>query len=175
MQKVKIKGINYWKISGDKILEEMPKILKKANVLFSTLHWSAGSYTTLESDYQILIAVDNFIYIAEDIGNWAAHQHTWHRNTGNIGMSFMAMFNKFKYPVTDNMIENGAKAWAVIKKFYKVPWEGFHDHYYYSNLDHYEPKYAKIDCNTVYLENGKLITLFQKTLQKAKWYFTKYP
>jgi hypothetical protein len=177
IEKVKIEGINYYKIPGNDIFELLPGILPETtdkDKLKVTLHWSAGNYSKLESDYQILSTVDGCIYVSEYFLKYSVHQHTWRRNTYNIGVSFMAMYNKLKFPVTDLMIESVAKVQAVLHDFYDIPWTNFKDHKYYSDLDKYEPQFSKWDCRTQHLENGKLIYLFDKVLQKSKWYYEKY-
>lgn len=55
-----------------------------------TLHWSAGKYQTVFSDYHFNILGDGTIEQTKEIG--AKLPHTWNRNTDNVGISICAMF-----------------------------------------------------------------------------------
>lgn len=53
------------------------------------LHWSAGHYNNLDADYHVNITGDGRIFISTE--NFATKlAHTWHRNTGSIGVAICA-------------------------------------------------------------------------------------
>lgn len=55
------------------------------------LHWSAGHYEQLFSDYHINIDWDGRIYLSTpDLAD--VLEHTWHRNTGSIGVCLCCAF-----------------------------------------------------------------------------------
>ena len=56
------------------------------------LHWTAGFYNTLFDDYHINITGDGEIYLSTDDLSQTL-PHTWHRNTGAIGVTICACYN----------------------------------------------------------------------------------
>jgi hypothetical protein len=65
-----------------------------SQVLGIVLHWSVSGYTNTFTDYHICIIGDGTPVITTPIfinGQWNNAAHLWHRNTGHIGVSVMAM------------------------------------------------------------------------------------
>jgi len=167
MEKVKIEGLEYYKISNPEIKTVLPKILPNdINVEWVTSHWTAGAYNHAYRHYQINVG-DNYILVSTNLNSWLTHQHTWQRNFHNIGLAYMAMAKN--YPITKGMIEIGALTQAVIKDKYNLDWDKFLDHAYWANLDGYS--HLRWDIR-LKLNNGK--TLYEEVLEKTKWYYEKY-
>lgn len=82
------------------------------------LHWSAGRYDQVYSDYHINITGDGIIYATTyDFSEVLAH--TWRRNSGSIGISLCCAYNASSraigpYPPTLNQIEFMAQVGAVL-------------------------------------------------------------
>jgi hypothetical protein len=82
------------------------------------LHWSAGKYGQFFEDYHINIDADGSFFISND--NLATVlAHTWHRNTGAIGISLAACYGATTndlgdYPPTQKQIEAIAQLTAVL-------------------------------------------------------------
>lgn len=78
------------------------------------LHWSAGYYDTCFDDYHVNITGDGLIYVSTD--NFAdVLAHTYHRNSGAIGISLCCGYNCNSndlgdYPPTAKQIETMAQA-----------------------------------------------------------------
>lgn len=94
------------------------------------LHWTAGPYGIPFRDYHINIDDDGVIYLmTEDLTEVKAH--TWHRNTGAIGISMCccegALANSGydaefgEYPPTKKQIETLAKVIAALCKALDLP------------------------------------------------------
>ena len=83
-----------------------------------TLHWSAGYYNTLFSDYHISITGDGDIYVStEDLSEVLSH--TWKANSGNVGISLCCGYGATSedlggYPPTDKQIEIMAQVIATV-------------------------------------------------------------
>lgn len=54
------------------------------------LHWSAGRYNTVFDDYHVNITGDGTLYLTGDLDEVKAH--TYHRNTGAIGISLCCAY-----------------------------------------------------------------------------------
>lgn len=82
------------------------------------LHWSAGHYDSFFEDYHINIAKDGSIFLtADDLSEILPH--TWHRNSGAIGVSLACCAGATSNdlgdePPTDAQIESMAKVIAVL-------------------------------------------------------------
>ena len=65
-------------------------------------HWTAGHYSQAYDDYHICIDYDGSVYLTtEDFTDILAH--TWHRNTGAIGIALMCAYRA--------EARNGYNAW----------------------------------------------------------------
>jgi hypothetical protein len=82
------------------------------------LHWSAGRYGQFYEDYHINIDADGSLFISND--NLAVTlSHTWHRNTGAIGISLAACYgattdNLGDYAPTKDQVEAMAQVIAML-------------------------------------------------------------
>lgn len=96
-----------WDLAGD--YGRDPKIY---------MHWSAGLYDTCFEDYHINITSDGLLYAStENLAKVKAH--TYHRNSGAIGISMCCCYGATSeslgdYPPTAAQIESMAKAVAIM-------------------------------------------------------------
>jgi len=94
------------------------------------LHWSAGHYGQFFADYHITIDADGSIYVStEDLSE--VKNHTWHRNSGAIGMALAACAGATTDDLGDeapttNQIETMAQVVAVLCSTLAVPSDGEH-------------------------------------------------
>lgn len=174
MQNIKIDDLNYIRLEESEIqnLERIlpdEKLMTGANyqkdIEFGTLHWSAGTYKTAYSHYQIMVGLENdkpFLLVADKDNFLLAykHSHTWKRNTGNISFSFLGMYNP-NYPITEPMINLMSNAVAIFCKKYNISLSKIVDHKYFAILDGYENE--RWDT-ALKLKNGFLLTDYVKKL-----------
>lgn len=84
------------------------------------LHWTAGRYGQMFDDYHISIDQDGSIWVStDDFAETLAH--TWHRNTGSVGVTLCACYgattdNLGDYAPTAAQIEAMAQVVAVLAK-----------------------------------------------------------
>lgn len=82
--------------------EELREIARKyrySGINHIYLHWSAGRYGQTFSDYHICITGDGALHLMGDLDE--VKSHTWHRNTGAIGVSMMCAFDAVCYSRTN--------------------------------------------------------------------------
>jgi hypothetical protein len=109
------------------------------------LHWSAGHYGQFFDDYHINIDHDGSMYVSTH--NLAeVKTHTWHRNTGAIGIALACCYNANTNdfgpePPTDMQIEAMAQVVAVLCKVLDltVDAERVMTHAEAADLDDYGP------------------------------------
>ncbi|MDR1701324.1 MAG: N-acetylmuramoyl-L-alanine amidase [Sporomusaceae bacterium] len=90
------------------------------------MHWTAGNYTNVFNDYHACIKGDGELYFTTD--NMAeVLEHTWRRNTGNIGLALCcaagAVFpDKFPkgFEPTVAQIETLAETMAILAKEFNL-------------------------------------------------------
>ncbi len=75
----------------NKITVSNPIKLPPADVRGIFLHWTAGRHGQQFPDYHFLVDADGSVYQNNDSPPGARLEHTWHRNTGTIGIAAMAM------------------------------------------------------------------------------------
>lgn len=84
------------------------------------LHWTAGRYDQCFNDYHLNITDDGTIYAStDDLSETLAH--TWHRNTGSVGVTLCCCYGADTadlgdYPPTAAQIEAMAQVTAVLAK-----------------------------------------------------------
>lgn len=84
------------------------------------LHWTAGRYDQCFNDYHLNITDDGAIYAStDDLSETLAH--TWHRNTGSVGVTLCCCYGADTadlgdYPPTAAQIEAMAQVVAVLAK-----------------------------------------------------------
>lgn len=174
MKKTLVQGIPFWRIEAKDIRAELPLLMPNGHARTITLHWTAGGYDNAFADYQVLIGND-YILVSDSLLNFSRHQHTWHRNTFNIGVAFMAMFNATEHnpgpaPVTKNMVEHCALTCSMIVRRYAMGWNQLVDHASWAGVDGYPGE--RWDCQwPVPWEGGEYLT--DVVVRKAKWYHSK--
>lgn len=169
MRQVQVQGRPYWRLETNEIFKELPGLLPAGNPQWVTEHWTAGPYGVGFHDYQILIA-DSYILVSTDFLNYAKHQHTWRRNSQNIGMAYMAMVNATERnpgpcPVTAGMMERMGIVKALLARRYGFGFSSFVDHAHWANVDGYPGQ--RWD-NRFVLPSGH--TIYSATQSKGKWY-----
>lgn len=88
-------------------------------------HWSAGRYGQFFNEYPIEIDFDGSIYLNEEDLSIVG-QHTYHRNSGSIGIGLSCAYNATSndlgdYPPTEKQIESLCRANAVILQTLSLP------------------------------------------------------
>lgn len=84
------------------------------------LHWTAGRYDQCFNDYHLNITDDGTIYAStDDLSETLAH--TWHRNTGSVGVTLCCCYGADTadlgdYPPTAAQIEAMAQVTAALAK-----------------------------------------------------------
>jgi hypothetical protein len=84
------------------------------------LHWTAGRYGQMYDDYHINIDKDGSLWASTDDFTDVL-SHTWHRNTGSIGVTLCCCYQAASnalgpYPPTVAQIEAMAQVVAVLAK-----------------------------------------------------------
>lgn len=106
-------------------LNDIQYMASMSNAESITLHWEASGYGATSEHYHINILGDGTIY--SDYDNLDVRcSHTWHRNTGNIGISLACCADASvwedgrvdfgTYPPTDKQVEVMAQVVAAICK-----------------------------------------------------------
>jgi hypothetical protein len=145
--------------------------------IMAYLHWSAGHYHQIYDDYHIGIDDDGSIYVTTDDLS-AVLVHTWHRNTGAIGISLACgAFSNAKdlgaEPPTDCQIESMARVIAVLSEALNVPINADRvmTHAEAANLDDYGPNTTWERWDLWFLKNGDAMGTGGETIRgKALWY-----
>lgn len=142
------------------------------------LHWSAGHYGQPFEDYHINIDQDGTLYLSTD--NLATVlQHTWHNNTGCIGISmlccaFATMDNLGDEPPTEEQIEAMSKVVALLCKYIGIPCnqEYIRTHAEQANIDDYGPSSETCErWDLAFLHDGDPMMSGGEILRgKANWY-----
>ncbi len=126
-----------------KITIKSPLRLPLGNhVIGIVFHWTAARYGQTFPDYHFCVDYDGTVYQNEEADPDDILPHTWHRNTGRVGIAAMAMFdatttNYGKYPVTAKQIEAMAALAAKIAKRYGIKPEEIRSHSDWAREDGY--------------------------------------
>ena len=124
-------------------------------------HWSGGRYEPNSidlADYHIGILEDGKYLIRDDFTEKLAH--TWHRNTGNIGIAFFACFGATsndlgQYAPTDVQINSMALAVRVVcDALEQSVNDTFKTHAEWADLDGYGPATTCERWDLAILRNG---------------------
>ena len=133
-------------------LAELAKMAKAAKGSIDRLyiHWTAGHYDSVFGDYHINITGAGETYLSTD-DLTAVLAHTWHRNTGAIGIALCCCvdatincdgtFSFGSEPPTDLQIEKTAQVIAVLADVLGLPIDAEHvlTHAEVGDLDGYGP------------------------------------
>lgn len=104
----------------------------RCDIDYIYLHWTAGRYGQVFSDYHISIDYDGRIYLPYDCRNLTVYRsHTWQRNSRAIGIALCAAYGAEanngwncdfgSQPVTDAQIEAMSLVVATICKHAGIP------------------------------------------------------
>ena len=124
------------------------------------LHWAAGRYGQFFDDYHINIDEDGSFFISCD--NFTELKaHTWHRNTGAIGIALACCYggtsnNLGDYPPTALQIEAIAQVVATLCSAYGIECtkDNVMTHAEAANLDGYGPNSTWERWDLWFLSNG---------------------
>ena len=160
--------------SRDSLLEAAQSVGREVIVY---LHWSAGHYHQLYDDYHINIDDDGSIYVVTDDLSTVL-SHTWHRNTGGIGISlacgaFCIPTDLGKEPPTEAQIESMAQVIAVLSRALDLPINADRvmTHAEVANIDDYGPNTTWERWDLWFLYNGDAMGTGGDTLrEKANYY-----
>ena len=133
-------------------LAELAKMAKAAKGSIDRLyiHWTAGHYDSVFDDYHINITGAGETYLSTD-DLTAVLAHTWHRNTGAIGIALCCCvdatincdgtFSFGSEPPTDLQIEKTAQVIAVLADVLGLPIDAEHvmTHAEVGDIDGYGP------------------------------------
>ena len=170
MRRVYVQGATYWRIERASIEKELPQLMPAGSPSSLTLHWTAGNYSTSYRAYQVLIAPDH-ILVSASLLSYFRHQHTWNRNSGNIGVSFMAMAgaterNAGLFPVTKDMVEIASLVVGMLQKKYGLSKSRLRDHAYWAKID----GYAGYRWDAQFILPWENQTLTEVVRRKGWWY-----
>jgi N-acetyl-anhydromuramyl-L-alanine amidase AmpD len=109
-----------------------------------SLHWTAGHYHQFFADYHFCIDKGGEVWQNEEADPGDTLSHTWHRNTGIVGIGAACMYNATdnnygNEPITKQQIESMAALSAKIMKKYNIPMEMVKTHSEWAELDGYGP------------------------------------
>lgn len=128
-------------------LSELKEMAKQCNMWRIFLHWSAGHYGQVYSDYHISIDHNGKIYLpynCKDLNEY--REHTWQRNSGSIGIAIMGCFDACarpydlgSEPVTKEQIESISNVVAVLCKYGGISMNNVMTHEEIAVIDGYGP------------------------------------
>ena len=116
MKKVTLKELKDMAINSRSDVWQKAQSLDREPKIY--LHWTAGKYDSLFSDYHINITGNGDIYVSTDDLS-EVKNHTWKRNTGAIGIGLCCAYgggstNLGDYPPTVKQIETVAQVIDVV-------------------------------------------------------------
>lgn len=160
-------------------LQELMKIAQEAKGQIDKiyLHWSAGHYESFFEDYHINIDKFGAIFIStDDFTETLAH--TWHRNTGAIGIAMACCYNATSNDLgeeapTAEQIESMARVIAVLSYALQleITPDNIMTHAEAADLDGYGPTTTCERWDLAILQNGDEWMSGGNTLRgKALWY-----
>lgn len=148
-------------------------------------HWTAGWYGQAYDDYHFCIDQDGQIYaMCDDLTE--RKNHTWHRNTGAVGIAILGCADAHpnsgydtdfgSAPPTKAQIESLAKLTQVLADGLGLPYDAEHmmTHCEAAELDDYGPSTTCERWDLWYLvddaKDGELVPGGQLIRDKAAWY-----
>lgn len=149
------------------------------------LHWTAGRYGQVFSDYHILVDADGTIYMPSE-NLLAVRSHTWKRNTGAVGIALCCCYEAQAnagincdfgdYPPTAAQIETLSVIVALFRKYAGVDFDNILTHCEVAYTDGYGPYSGDPDTrwdlwflpDSAY--NGKMRGGGEVIRGKARWY-----
>lgn len=146
------------KITFQEVITMARKAAGKIDRIF--LHWSAGHYDQFFADYHLNIAKDGNLYT--NISDFTTTlSHTWHQNTGAIGISMSCCFkanyeNLGPEPPTELQIESMAQVIALLCRELNLPISAKHvlTHAEQANIDDYGPDTTSERWDLWFLHTG---------------------
>lgn len=146
----------------------------KPHIKHITWHWSAGLWHQTFDHYHLCVPY----YIAtkkaslvQTLTVTKPGEHTYHRNTGNIGLSLMGMGRDPKtgkiHTIQDCQLEVAAKSTAELLFLFDLPIESVRDHAYWATQDGYGPGSGHPETR---VDIGPLEPVLRK---KTAWYLAQ--
>ena len=112
------------------------------------LHWTAGRYGQVYSDYHICIDDDGKIYMPSD-NLLICRSHTWRRNSEAVGIALCCCYGAIAnegrdadfgdYPPTEKQIEVMSQIVALLNKYGEVSLDDVYTHCEIARIDGYGP------------------------------------
>ena len=139
-----------------KFKEKYPYV--PGRIQWVTLHWSAGNYLNASPKYNFSIQGDGVILVNPE-GPYATLGHTWHRNTGNIGISCLCMLNaqtppgSYKpdlknwpscygpCPPTPAQIKSMIWLCSILLRYFQLSFDCLKTHCDWAEIDEYGPSF----------------------------------
>lgn len=170
-------------------LNEFIEIAKDCTADHIYLHWTAGHYGQIYSDYHISIDYDGRIYLPDNCTDLNQYrQHTWMRNSNAVGIALCCCYGAIANsgydadlgdePVTSAQIEALSAVVAILCKYANIPVENVLTHCEAALADGYGPYQSDPDLrwdlwwlpdiNNTMLLGGDVIR------GKARWYMNYY-
>ena len=132
-------------------LNEVANSAMKCNANMVYLHWTAGHYGQVYSDYHISIDYDGRIYYPDNCDDFNQYRtHTWHRNTNAIGIALLGCYDATtggngwdcdlgSEPITTAQIEACSAVIATICKYGDIDVNDCLTHCECAEIDGYGP------------------------------------
>ena len=141
----------------------------RPHIKTATRHWTAGSWTQTFKHYHFCITYDEKTDTAKVVQTRSLREpgeHTWHRNTGNIGISMCGMgrIRGKLHGIQQAQVEACAKLTAELCTIFGMPIEVTHDHAYWATIDGYGPGSGHPETR---IDIGSFEPVIKK---KAHWY-----
>lgn len=155
----------------------------KKHIKGLSLHWSVGSWSQVHKDYHFNITYDGKLaHVKQTLSLYEVGAHTWHRNTGLIGISFCGMAKG--YPIEEHQVEVMAKLCAELCFILDLDPNGTYkakdlkkpgvihdvrivaDHKTYALIDYPGQKW---DIG----HEGDPVVLYPLVYKKVQWYYSK--
>lgn len=178
-------------------LDDVAEAAEKCHCNRVYMHWTAGRYGQAYEDYHINIDEDGSLYCIGDLDFDKKRDHTWHNNTGSIGIALCCAYGAiahsgydavypYGYEPTQAQIEAMAMVIATICKHghididnclthkeqackdgYGVPYGTYVDGVFQGDSDLRWDLWMLPDYNGEMIEGGKLLR------GKARWYINR--
>jgi hypothetical protein len=152
------------------------------SIIGVVLHWSASRYDQIWSDYHYCVTFNQKTLKASIVKTCKSDEdvlpHTWHRNTGRIGVSLSCCYgatpnNLGSFPPTPQQIELACSFVGKLINKYKIPKEEIKTHAEWAIIDGYGV--GSLDPETrwdLWIPNwrGKGKNLSEVMRDKSLWY-----
>ena len=129
------------------------------HVIGIVFHWTASRYSQFFYDYQFCVDFDGSIWQNNNADPGDTLSHTWHRNTGRVGIACSSMYNATSdnygdYPWTKKQMEAMCALAAKIVIKYKIKFpDEVNTHAFWAREDGYFGERWDFDIETPMIKN----------------------